>query len=110
MNTGSLKNRVKILDSHIDPGGKGQANIIFSLKSKMRGNWRMQPGNEVLNNNIAGNIRQGTLLTRYYPEAKEDLFVQIDNAEIYKVITFNHEDDLTSTIWALSVYKGGNNG
>lgn len=111
MKTGSLRERCEILTRTTRPDGKGQTIKEFVKIEDLRGNWRQAGGRDFLLSGAEMNIRQGTLLTRFFPKAKEDMYIKIkgvteDLDEIYNVVTFNHEDNYKSTLWTLSLFAG----
>ncbi len=111
MKTGSLRERCEILTRTTRPDGKGQTVKEFSKLKDIRGNWRQANGRDFLYSSAEMNLRQGTLLTRFFPKASEDMYIKIKGATedldvIYNVVTFNHEDDYKSTLWTLTKFSG----
>lgn len=102
MNTGKLKDRIKLLKKIPAKDNKGVTNKYnYEVIDSFRGNYRGLPGKEILLDLAQINIRGGTLLTRYYRGANEDYMIKVNDIEIYEIITFEHNDNKTSTIWTL---------
>lgn len=101
MNVGAMKDIVEIYKQDIVPGKGGQMEKTYTLLVKMRGDWKQIAGREFIMSGAQLNTRQGTLLTRYYKDASEKLFIKINYGTIYEVVTFNHSDNV-NTLWNLS--------
>lgn len=110
MNPGKLKDRCKVMMRVKGKNAVGQPTFEYKEISPLRGNFREMPSKEVLTTDIQVNTRSGTLLTRYYPNADETQFMQINEKHIYRVIGFNHDDNNTQTTWALEYLKAPNDG
>lgn len=111
MKIGALRERCEILKRVVSPGPKGEPVKTFSTTAAIRGDWRQVNGRELLLSGAQMNVRQGTLLTRFYPKATESMFIRIkgttlDEDVIYEVVTFNHADKNRSTLWTLSKFVG----
>lgn len=76
----------------------------------MRGRFRSTPGKEVLANSLLTNVRTGSLLTLYYPNADEAQEITINDKDIYEVVTFSHSDHMDSTLWTLKFLRKFKNG
>lgn len=101
MNVGALKDIVEIFSQKILPGSGGKPEKTYTKITEMRGNWSQLAGKEFLLSDVQMNLRQGTLLTRFYEGADEKLFIKINRKDMYEVNTFNHKDRV-STLWNLS--------
>ncbi|QPX74975.1 putative lower head-tail connector protein [Serratia phage vB_SmaS_PhooPhighters] len=102
MNTGKLKDRIKLLKKTPAKDSKGVTNKYdFIVIDSFRGNYRGLPGKEILMELAQINLRGGTLLTRYYKNANEDYMIKVNDGEIYEIVTFEHNDNKTSTLWTL---------
>lgn len=111
MKIGALRERCEVLKREITAGPKGETIKGFSTTAAIRGDWRQVNGRELLLSGAQMNVRQGTLLTRYFPKATESMFIKIKGDSdsddvIYEVVTFNHADKNRSTLWTLSKFVG----
>lgn len=100
---GSLRQIVEIFSQKVSPGDAGQVVKVFTLDAKMRGDWRQINGKEFILSGAQLTDRQGTLLTRFYRNADECLFIRINKKDVYEVTTFNHNNREESTLWTLKM-------
>lgn len=110
MNPGKLKDRCDLRLRIKSKNAGGQQTYIFKDVISMRGNFREMPSKDVLVKDIQVNVRSGTLLTRFYPNADESMYFMINKRDTYRVIGFNHDDNNTKTTWALEYLKEPENG
>lgn len=101
-NLGRMRERCEILNRTIEPGPKGEQVKVFTEVGRRRGDWRQAGGQQFLLANAQMNIRSGTLLTHYFPDADESQFIRINGKDVYEVLTFNHDRN-KSTLWTLQL-------
>ncbi|AWD90232.1 hypothetical protein [Dickeya phage Sucellus] len=111
---GKLRDRCELMRIVKSKDSISRPVISYELIRRMRGNFRMGKGSEVIANMsaVAGarteyqtNVRHGTLLTYYSKDANEELLIKINGTDVYEVVTFEHDDMDSSTIWTLRLHK-----
>lgn len=110
INPGKLKDRIEILSRNKGKNSGGQPTFEYTKIDEGRGNYRSVPSKEILAGNIAVNTRSGSVITHYYPNADESLFLRINEKDVYKVIGFSHDDGEASTLWTVEYLRKPENG
>lgn len=105
INPGKMKDRIEILTRTNGKNAGGQIIYNYNVIDTGRGNFRSVPSKEILAGNIAVNTRSGSVLTQYYPNADESLFLRINEKDVYKVIGFSHDDGEASTLWTVEYLR-----
>ncbi len=105
INPGKLRDRIDILKRVRGKNAGGQITYDYQLIESGRGNFRSVPSKEILAGNIAVNTRSGSVLTYFYPDADESLFLRINEKDVYKVIGFSHDDGEESTLWTVEYLR-----
>lgn len=102
MDTGKMRDIIEVLESVKSQDSMGKRTEEYKvIQDNMRGNFRSISGKEMLFSGVQFTLKTGELLTRYFPKASNSQFIRINRSELFEVITANHNDERTSTLWTI---------